>query len=568
MLSSPGIASRETADLGSELARLRLALEVSGQAIYEWNRDTDELVWSESAASALGMDGALPVSAQDLQARLEPDAAEERLRVVQLAIRDGRPFSLEYRFDAGKTPIWVEESGAGVSAPNGGRRVVGVLRVTTERKKREAQLLYAACYDELTGHLTRARLRECLSQALAEAVRERRPAAFLLAGVDNLGMVNQTYGFEVADEVVAKIGDAIAAGLPGKAVLGRFAGNKFGIVVPECHGAEMSALADRMLATIRDRVLETRAGPVTTTISIGCVALPKDARTSRRAMSFAQEALEQAKNGGRDRAVAYRPSPEQDSVRRRELSLARDVVGALRERRLVLAYQPIIEATSGNPVEHECLLRMRQTDGSILPAGQFIPTVEKLGLIRLVDRRALELTAEALRLYPSAHLSFNVSALSANDPEWLSTLFDLLQDQPSIASRLTVEITETMALQDLEEASRFVRTLRELGCRVALDDFGAGYTSFRNLKTLAVDMVKIDGSFIRGLADNADNQLFVRTLVDLAHRFRMKTVAEMVDSEAEAEILRNFGVELLQGFYFGRPDVLPPWKNRDASSGS
>lgn len=568
MLSSPGIASRETADLGPELARLRLALEVSGQAIYEWNRDTDELIWSESAASALGIDGAPPASAQDLQARLEPQAAEERLRVVQLAAQDGRPFSLEYRFDAGKTAIWVEESGAGVSLPSGGRRVIGVLRVVTKRKKREAQLVYAACYDELTGHLTRARLRECLSQALAEAVRERRPAAFLMAGVDNLGMVNQTYGFEVADEVVARIGDGIAACLPGKAVLGRFAGNKFGIVVPECHEAEMSALADRMLATIRDRVLETRAGPVTTTISIGSVALPKDARTSRRAMSFAQEALEQAKNGGRDRAVAYRPSPEQDSVRRRELSLARDVVGALRERRLVLAYQPIIEAASGHPVEHECLLRMRQTDGSILPAGQFIPTVEKLGLIRLVDRRALELTMEALRLYPSAHLSFNVSALSANDPEWLSTLFDLLQDQPSIASRLTVEITETMALQDLEEASQFVRTLRELGCRVALDDFGAGYTSFRNLKTLAVDMVKIDGSFIRGLADNADNQLFVRTLVDLAHRFRIKTVAEMVDSEAEAEILRNFGVELLQGFYFGRPDVLPPWKNRDASSES
>jgi EAL domain-containing protein (putative c-di-GMP-specific phosphodiesterase class I) len=289
------------------------------------------------------------------------------------------------------------------------------------------------------------------------------------------------------------------------------------------------------------------------------VPLPHAARTSRVAMRRAQEALEQAYNSGHDRVAVYRATPEQDRARRDEITLARSLVGALRERRLVLAYQPIVDASTLRPVEYECLLRIEQADGGLMEATAFIPTAEKLGLVRPIDRRALELAIGTLENCPDVQLSLNVSATSAADPNWLDALLALIDGRTDIAPRLTVEITETMAIHDLAEAARFVATLRDLGCHVGLDDFGAGYTSFRHLRSLAVDTVKIDGSFVIDLADNPDSQLFVRTLVDLARNFGVTTVAESVGNAAAAELLRGYGVERLQGFYCGRPETRPHW---------
>jgi EAL domain-containing protein (putative c-di-GMP-specific phosphodiesterase class I) len=141
---------------------------------------------------------------------------------------------------------------------------------------------------------------------------------------------------------------------------------------------------------------------------------------------------------------------------------------------------------------------------------------------------------------------------------WLDTLVAKLREDKSLASRLTVEITETMALHEIEGSAEFVKTLRDLGCRLAIDDFGAGYTSFRNLKHLEVDLVKIDGSFVKDLLNNKDNQFFVRTLVELAHNFELPIVAEWVGSKEEVVMLREFGVEFLQGFYLGEPAMSLP----------
>jgi EAL domain-containing protein (putative c-di-GMP-specific phosphodiesterase class I) len=166
----------------------------------------------------------------------------------------------------------------------------------------------------------------------------------------------------------------------------------------------------------------------------------------------------------------------------------------------------------------------------------------------------------ALHANPGVHLSVNVSGTTAQDSAFLQAFVEYVKENCAIASRLVVELTETAALHHFEENARFVSRLREMGCRVAIDDFGAGYTSFRNLQMLRVDKVKIDGSYIASLRESPENQVFVRTLVDLAKNFNLKTTAEWVGSEEEAALLQSFGVDHFQGFYFGEPDLHPAWK--------
>jgi EAL domain-containing protein (putative c-di-GMP-specific phosphodiesterase class I) len=246
-------------------------------------------------------------------------------------------------------------------------------------------------------------------------------------------------------------------------------------------------------------------------------------------------------------------------ARVRLMSIADEVVAALKDNRLVFAYQPIVTAKTREATHYECLLRMLRPDGTIATAGQFIPAAEQLGLVRLVDRHALEMTVAQLHAYKNATLAVNVSGTTAADSSWLRDFLDYVRANKQVANRLIVELTETAALNHFEENAQFVSQLRELGCRVAIDDFGAGYTSFRNLQMLRVDTVKIDGAYVKELSKSPENQIFVRTLVDLARNFRLKTVAEWVGSDEDAALLETFGVDYFQGFHFGEPVLAPDW---------
>jgi EAL domain-containing protein (putative c-di-GMP-specific phosphodiesterase class I) len=196
---------------------------------------------------------------------------------------------------------------------------------------------------------------------------------------------------------------------------------------------------------------------------------------------------------------------------------------------------------------------MERSTGELVSAGEFIEIAEQLGLSRLIDKRTLEMAIVLLKKHPELTLSVNVSSLTANEPDWLAALRRLTEDDPSLLQRLIVEITETSVIIDMDLMKSFVDTLREMGCRIAIDDFGAGYTSFKNLKALKVDMVKIDGAFVKDLmADKAD-QAFICTMVDLARNFELQTVAEWVGDEQSVQFLSQAGIDYLQGFYFGMP---------------
>jgi EAL domain-containing protein (putative c-di-GMP-specific phosphodiesterase class I) len=205
-------------------------------------------------------------------------------------------------------------------------------------------------------------------------------------------------------------------------------------------------------------------------------------------------------------------------------------------------------------------MRIRRTDGSLIAAGDIVPIAERLGLVRLLDYRVLELVVDEMIAAPALHASFNVSAASTTDPDWWAGLGSLLRSHPGVAERLTVELTESAAIHDIDETRGFVARVKDLGCRIAIDDFGAGYTSFRNLRKLGVDIVKIDGEFVQNMIRSEDDRAFVRTLVDLAGRLKLITVAEWVRDERTAKTLEAWGCDYLQGALIGLASVERPWR--------
>lgn len=239
----------------------------------------------------------------------------------------------------------------------------------------------------------------------------------------------------------------------------------------------------------------------------------------------------------------------------RNRAIGATVQSALRQDRLLFAYQPVVCAATGAVDYFECLLRLRDAERGLVPCGEFVAAIEQVGLIGLIDHYVLGKVIEELAADPEIKLGFNVSALTARDRSWLRSLLLLLRRNPGLAGRLVVEITETAAVDDLAETVRFVDALRHAGCRVAIDDFGAGHTTLRHLQVLAVDTVKIDGGFVRDLPARRESRVFLRHLLGLTRSFGFSTIAECVETAEEAELLRAEGIGFMQGFYFGRPAI-------------
>ena len=202
---------------------------------------------------------------------------------------------------------------------------------------------------------------------------------------------------------------------------------------------------------------------------------------------------------------------------------------------------------------------MRGEDGQNIPAPEFIPAAERLGLVHLLDRRVLELALNTLAICPNILLNVNISMETVKDFVWAEGYIALLRANQELAQRITVELTETQIIDSIDATIEFVSEIKRIGCSFGIDDFGAGYTSFRNLKAMDIDILKIDGSFVTGVSSSRENQLFVRTLLDLARNFGMQTVAEWVDNEADAMLLKGLGVDYLQGFLIGKPETNPDW---------
>ncbi len=477
---------------------------------------------------------------------------------------NGVAFSIEYSIKPfgrdQEHSIWLEDTGRWYAGPDGRpREVFGVVRQIDDRHKQDQHLQFMGNCDPLTGMLNRGRLSEALGETIELARTEGHSSGFLIVSVSNLAIVNDAYGFDVADYVIAKIGRRLREVVRTGDVIGRCSGSKFGIIMSRATKEEILIAAERFLTIARQRVIETEMGPVWAMLSIGAVALPNENEDANNTMAHAEEALTEATRLPTDGVVIYQPSEHLVSERKLNSRCAIEIVHSLKENQFTLAYQPVVNAKTKEVEFHEALLRMKSDDGGLIAAGHLIPISEKLGLVRLIDQLVVNKVLSALRQFPNAKIAINISGVTANDPRWVGKLLETLEENRDVTNRLTVEITETVVLEDINQTVEVIQKLHSLGCKVAIDDFGAGFTSFKNLQLLNVDKVKIDGSFCENLSNSQDNQFFVHTLIELSKKFDLKIVAEWVENEEDAALLSSWGVDYLQGRLYGMAESQSPW---------
>ncbi|WP_375777598.1 putative bifunctional diguanylate cyclase/phosphodiesterase [Bradyrhizobium sp. ma5] len=537
-----------------------------GQATFAWDLASDAIAWSDNVATVFpDIPIAALASGTELAKLIEPMRSVRSDALGQTGSArggEGVPYRIEYgvRAVTSAPVIWIEETGCWFADADGRpARVQGVVRVNNERHARDEQLVKLSRHDPLTNELNRTHLIASLAETIEECARFRTSCAFMLIGIDHLARVNDAFGFDVADAVIAEVAKRIRARLRGGDMLGRFSGNKFGLILRNCTVDDTNVAAERFLAAVRDEVVPTRSGPVSVTVSIGAVTIPRHAKSSEEAVNRAQETLDAAKSRRAGSFALWKPNVERDAQRRVNIRVTDEIVTALNERRIVIGFEPVVDARSRQPSFYECLVRMEQDDGRALLAPDIVPVAERLGLIRMVDHRVLELAIAELAAAPSVQLSLNISPDTTMDPDWWATIESLMRAHPGVGERLIVEITETVAIQDIDDVRGFVTRLKNFGSRIAIDDFGAGYTSFRNLRKLGVDIVKIDGAFVQNIVRSADDRAFVQTLIDLARRLEIKTVAEWVQDEEAAVMLREWGCDFIQGRLIGLASPDRPW---------
>ena len=383
-------------------------------------------------------------------------------------------------------------------------------------------------------------------------------SALVLVSIDNLAMIMSGYSMAVAEAVMGELSQVLEQ-TPAKTKpeIMRVQRDQFGILMADTDEAQAALWCKQVEDAIRNYSYSSRYGELHCLSSTAYQILPDT-------LSEPVETLGRV-------IVSLTESPSDFHVkadisgaeRREEMGLANFLGQAVQENRIRLAYQPVIDAKTGATTHYEALLRLFGEDGKIGSAGALIPIAERMGFVPMIDQLVLRKVLTEMRAHPTLHLAVNVSNLTTLDAGWMTLLTESVDADPSLAPRLTVEITETAVHNDLKHSARFCAEVQSLGCMVALDDFGSGYTSFRQLQALSIDYVKIDGAFIRDLTDNADSRLFVKTMLDFIRGFGLKSVAEFVETGEIAKMLMELGVDYLQGYYFGKPSNSRTWVKED-----
>jgi diguanylate cyclase (GGDEF)-like protein len=368
------VQDRKTVGLGLEqFARLRAALNASGDIAYEWDLASDRITWCGDPARFFGIEGdKVPSSGEGFHLRVNPEDLPRRLRTLSDHFAGSRDYDCEYRVRGADNEFrWVHDRGSvQSSADSAPARLVGMMRVVTSRKNHEAQLEYLANFDDLTGHFNKLRLREALEHALAHAVRFAQPAAFLMVGIDQLGMINTAYGFEAGDTILVEITRRLDRCLRGSDVIGRPGGDRFGILLSNTPLEDAKATAERILRALRGAQIEIGGERISISASIGIVEFPAQSKTGFDVMAKSESAMLKAKSMGRDCFQVFEMTEAERRDYRDSMTIGEEVRQALRDDRLTLAYQPVVDAKTHKIAYHECLIRMFDVDGNLVPAAR------------------------------------------------------------------------------------------------------------------------------------------------------------------------------------------------------
>lgn len=432
--------------------------------------------------------------------------------------------------------------------------------VTHERQTAE-QLIYLAERDSLTGLYNRHRFQEELARILAGIERNKSHGALLFFDLDEFKYINDNFGHRAGDAMLIRVSGEVRSLIRRNEIISRIGGDEFAILMPEATEEEAIHLAERIIRTTGKIPFRFEGQNLRLTTSLGIALYPEQGDNADDLVAHADAAMYQAKDSGKNAWRVYRQDLDASREMLQRLSWNDRVSNALEKNLLCLHFQGIYHTASGELRHLEALVRMiDEADPShIIMPGHFIPAAEKTRKILDIDRWVIRESIALLAKLPALPaIAVNISGRSFDDPELPQFIYDQLQSQKVEPIRLMVELTETSAVSDLHDAQRFIESLHKTGCQVCLDDFGSGFSSFAYLKHLKADILKIDGLFIRDLPNDHDNQVFVKSIVDVARGMRKLTVAEFVEDAATLNMLREFGVDLVQGYHLDMPQADHP----------
>lgn len=493
----------------------------------------------------------------------EEDGEAECSRMAQLSSGAARSFrgEIRYRHKDGHL-IWAHQSCSMV--PN--QRLQShsfIIQVEdiTERKRYEERLIHLADHDPLTDLFNRRRFQEELEGHLAFARFFGVCGAVLLLDLDHFKYVNDIQGHGAGDELLRRLAVLLKERARDSDTVARLGGDEFALLLPYTQREEALALTRELMQALGQEISLSNGARLSISASVGIVLYPEHGTVASDLLAYADVAMYAAKEQGRNCSAVFTPEGDWKAEMRSKLLWDHRIRSALREERFVLLYQPILNMRSDRVSQYELLLRMVGDGDELIPPGAFLGLAERSGLILEIDRwvvrRSIQMMAEQKQAGRELIFEVNLSGKTLSDPDLFTILRDELSATGVNPANLVLEITETAAIGDIEQAQRFIAGMKALGCRFALDDVGTGFSSFYYLKELAVDYVKIDGSFVRNLINDAADQHVVKALVAVAKELGRETIAEFVDSEETLELLRSYGVDYAQGFWVGRPVPTP-----------
>jgi diguanylate cyclase (GGDEF)-like protein/PAS domain S-box-containing protein len=540
----------------SSIADAVITTDIQGNIDY-MNAVAEKLTgWSQKEAQGLALEKVFNVIDENSSLVIGPihrclEKGEEASSLGQelvLIHRSGIDIAVEESF----APIRDEED-----------RVIGVVvvfRDVSHARKLAAQVTWQATHDALTGLGNRIDFDRKLEALLVDAREGGGPHSMLYLDLDQFKIVNDTCGHVAGDELLRQISTLLSSHVRANDTLARLGGDEFGVLLANCPEPVTLRIANDMRQSIRDFRFGWGEKSFAVGVSIGVVLITRESESIERVLSAADTACYAAKDGGRNQVHLYKPDDGEAARRQGEMQWVSRIHRALDEGRFVLYAQSILPVREGVGSEHyEVLVRMLDESGAMVPPGAFIPAAERFDLMPAIDRwvvmRVFELISNDYdRLVGEGYrFAINLSGGSICDEETLAYIGDKLAEFRIPEGMISFEITETAAIANLSSANHFIRTLRQAGCRFSLDDFGSGLSSFAYLKSLPVDYLKIDGAFVKDLADDPIDRAMVEAINQIGHVMNLKTIAEFVESDAIMDCLREIGVDYAQGYGVSRP---------------
>ena len=467
-----------------------------------------------------------------------------------LVHRDG---SKEFFVELNSTPL-----------RNAKRQIIGavlVLRDVTEIRRLVHKMSYQTSHDALTGLINRREFEHCLDTALKSVRLTNASYVVCYIDLDQFKVVNDTCGHAAGDELVKQLSIKLAATLGEHDILARLGGDEFGVLLFNCEPARGVDVAAYLLENVKALRFTWEDKTFNLAASIGVVPLNKEFTAITDVLRAADSACYVAKELGRNRIHIFHQNDLTMAKHHGQIQWMQRIQRALDEDQLLLYFQPIVDLhDNAQPQQGEVLVRMLDSAGQIVAPGRFLPAAERYHLMPRIDRWVVRKFLSWLKLQTTNEQQtpyfINLSGQTLSDGQFLDFVTDELKASGVSAHRIGFEITETAAIQNVAKATHFITSLKTLGCRFSLDDFGSGVSSFTYLKNLPVDYLKIDGSFVVDMAGDRINTAMVESINQIGHLMGIKTIAESVENDQTLLALRSLGVDYVQGYHLGRPRPL------------